>query len=144
MTKKISMRISNEYYMYLLYIYIWTIIRYFIYLFSLVSIWCFWVFICMRRNMLIKYSCSLLFCKCKVWISCWTDVYLLSLIYVWCWANVHHSTKNLSNVATCLSPTDGAQIISNDSLLSEVWFDVERSEERRVGKECRSRWSPYH
>src|SRR2546425_2283076 len=23
-------------------------------------------------------------------------------------------------------------------------FSVERSEERRVGKECRSRWSPYH
>src|SRR2546426_10476975 len=23
-------------------------------------------------------------------------------------------------------------------------FAVERSEERRVGKECRSRWSPYH
>ena len=23
-------------------------------------------------------------------------------------------------------------------------FDGERSEERRVGKECRSRWSPYH
>ena len=22
--------------------------------------------------------------------------------------------------------------------------DDERSEERRVGKECRSRWSPYH
>ena len=21
---------------------------------------------------------------------------------------------------------------------------IERSEERRVGKECRSRWSPYH
>src|SRR3712207_2080941 len=26
----------------------------------------------------------------------------------------------------------------------EVIFDAERSEERRVGKECRSRWSPYH
>ena len=25
----------------------------------------------------------------------------------------------------------------------EGWF-VQRSEERRVGKECRSRWSPYH
>src|SRR5256885_6975295 len=25
---------------------------------------------------------------------------------------------------------------------SDVW--VSRSEERRVGKECRSRWSPYH
>ena len=30
----------------------------------------------------------------------------------------------------------------------ETWMDLEtviqRSEERRVGKECRSRWSPYH
>ena len=24
------------------------------------------------------------------------------------------------------------------------WQEVNRSEERRVGKECRSRWSPYH
>ena len=24
------------------------------------------------------------------------------------------------------------------------WADPLRSEERRVGKECRSRWSPYH
>ena len=24
------------------------------------------------------------------------------------------------------------------------WDDAPRSEERRVGKECRSRWSPYH
>ena len=26
----------------------------------------------------------------------------------------------------------------------EVFAELERSEERRVGKECRSRWSPYH
>ena len=26
---------------------------------------------------------------------------------------------------------------------NELWFRM-RSEERRVGKECRSRWSPYH
>src|SRR3989454_4940579 len=25
-----------------------------------------------------------------------------------------------------------------------TWFNLTRSEERRVGKECRSRWSPYH
>src|SRR3989475_12315398 len=25
-----------------------------------------------------------------------------------------------------------------------LWEDYRRSEERRVGKECRSRWSPYH
>src|SRR2546426_7815432 len=29
--------------------------------------------------------------------------------------------------------------------LNENWNGIwERSEERRVGKECRSRWSPYH
>ena len=35
--------------------------------------------------------------------------------------------------------------VNND----RAWFqprkaEYERSEERRVGKECRSRWSPYH
>src|SRR3712207_9094075 len=25
-----------------------------------------------------------------------------------------------------------------------AYYSLERSEERRVGKECRSRWSPYH
>ena len=28
--------------------------------------------------------------------------------------------------------------------LDIIYEDAERSEERRVGKECRSRWSPYH
>ena len=31
----------------------------------------------------------------------------------------------------------------NDELAKEGYVAV-RSEERRVGKECRSRWSPYH
>src|SRR3712207_874598 len=33
------------------------------------------------------------------------------------------------------------------ALTQDMWktiVDVNRSEERRVGKECRSRWSPYH
>ena len=30
------------------------------------------------------------------------------------------------------------------SAWAEMGFPAERSEERRVGKECRSRWSPYH
>ena len=30
----------------------------------------------------------------------------------------------------------------NKNLINMAYF--ERSEERRVGKECRSRWSPYH
>src|SRR2546425_6193929 len=31
-------------------------------------------------------------------------------------------------------------VLKNDVALDEIF----RSEERRVGKECRSRWSPYH
>ena len=31
-----------------------------------------------------------------------------------------------------------------DVLVYDAWVAGSRSEERRVGKECRSRWSPYH
>ena len=42
-----------------------------------------------------------------------------------------------------------ADKVENDRLLIEDSGDLSkfkryRSEERRVGKECRSRWSPYH
>ena len=34
---------------------------------------------------------------------------------------------------------------SQDDVLCDLFYRMrERSEERRVGKECRSRWSPYH
>ena len=33
---------------------------------------------------------------------------------------------------------------SKDGALTTLKLDADRSEERRVGKECRSRWSPYH
>ena len=29
-------------------------------------------------------------------------------------------------------------------IMSGNWHDLYRSEERRVGKECRARWWPYH
>ena len=35
-------------------------------------------------------------------------------------------------------------IVSNTITAYTVFFLIMRSEERRVGKECRSRWSPYH
>ena len=35
--------------------------------------------------------------------------------------------------------------LSREKALKKVYFrHLTRSEERRVGKECRSRWSPYH
>ena len=42
-----------------------------------------------------------------------------------------------------------SDIHGNYEALTKVLADidlqkVDRSEERRVGKECRSRWSPYH
>ena len=43
---------------------------------------------------------------------------------------------------TCTQETDGGFIIRDEDELDEV--ELCRSEERRVGKECRSRWSPYH
>src|SRR3989441_10200862 len=44
---------------------------------------------------------------------------------------------------------DGMNIISNDgsnklNRSRKARVSYKRSEERRVGKECRSRWSPYH
>src|SRR5258708_31729357 len=57
-------------------------------------------------------------------------------------------------------PDDRSRIVirpNADTLYSTAWLDLsrepillhvpdthDRSEERRVGKECRSRWSPYH
>ena len=38
----------------------------------------------------------------------------------------------------------GAEQTFAENLTSEIYMLAERSEERRVGKECRSRWSPYH
>ena len=39
---------------------------------------------------------------------------------------------------------DGAASMLGDSRDILLKTDAARSEERRVGKECRSRWSPYH
>ena len=34
--------------------------------------------------------------------------------------------------------------LDKPNLITIGWTGTIRSEERRVGKECRSRWSPYH
>ena len=36
------------------------------------------------------------------------------------------------------------QVLNDADQLNNLAGDISRSEERRVGKECRSRWSPYH
>ena len=41
-------------------------------------------------------------------------------------------------VAEVVDRKSGAKLLPGEA------FSLQRSEERRVGKECRSRWSPYH
>ena len=50
------------------------------------------------------------------------------------------NTGNFSRIAAELGATVVA-IDTDEKSVGRVW---RRSEERRVGKECRSRWSPYH
>ena len=65
--------------------------------------------------------------------------------------------STLMNLLGCLdTPTEGSYVLNgsdvsalDDNALAEIrnneiGFVFQRSEERRVGKECRSRWSPYH
>src|SRR2546426_920841 len=46
-------------------------------------------------------------------------------------------TARKEDFARCLSSESGKPI-------TDARREIGRSEERRVGKECRSRWSPYH
>src|SRR3712207_2172007 len=51
-------------------------------------------------------------------------------------ANLTGQVRNIAEVTTAVAMGD---------LSKKITVDVKgRSEERRVGKECRSRWSPYH
>ena len=59
-------------------------------------------------------------------------------------------TKLVSEALKALGKDNFALIIHGSSFPSKNGEDTgfgtfnSRSEERRVGKECRSRWSPYH
>ena len=44
-------------------------------------------------------------------------------------------------IAGILKPTSGRILFHGEDVTE---LSITRSEERRVGKECRSRWSPYH
>ena len=55
--------------------------------------------------------------------------------------NVHCRTWNM---ARKLKIMENEKHPLDDLKNHEITKKRERSEERRVGKECRSRWSPYH
>src|SRR5256885_4461115 len=56
------------------------------------------------------------------------------------------SKTNLGGVSSKANSRPKAMVSSGECVVYSraLMLAVERSEERRVGKECRSRWSPYH
>ena len=55
-----------------------------------------------------------------------------------------HYSHILEKAQELLRRIDAEQLHGRKALLSISGSAGMRSEERRVGKECRSRWSPYH
>src|SRR5687768_11196161 len=59
-------------------------------------------------------------------------------------AAVSTTTNTGAAVKTKAVTTADAKATKAVKTTNDVKSDVKRSEERRVGKECRYRWSPYH
>src|SRR2546429_9380196 len=66
------------------------------------------------------------------------DIQILRGEYVAIMGPSGSGKSTLMNMIGCLDTPSKGHYYLNARLVSE------RSEERRVGKECRSRWSPYH
>ena len=64
------------------------------------------------------------------------------------WTELHHLLGVRLKMTTSFHPQgDGQAKWMIQTIIQIIWVTVcpdQRSEERRVGKECRSRWSPYH
>src|SRR3989442_10998734 len=61
------------------------------------------------------------------------------------WVCFSHKPEDIARDAYAGLIVDGKRLFEHDALINGNFeVIVSRSEERRVGKECRSRWSPYH
>ena len=64
------------------------------------------------------------------------------------WEDVYLNINKLSEeISKYIKKGDRCLLVSENRpewMISDLSIMLSRSEERRVGKECRSRWSPYH
>ena len=67
---------------------------------------------------------------------------LLACLWLGIGFSMAQAPKTVAGVVT--SADDGEPIIGASVLVEGTTMGAIKSEERRVGKECRSRWSPYH
>ena len=68
--------------------------------------------------------------------------FVLGTVAIFVYVGVEVGIPNFVNLFLTTSPeAAGAKGIGMDTAMAG---SIVRSEERRVGKECRSRWSPYH
>ena len=58
--------------------------------------------------------------------------------------NVYYKFEISSKFENNILPISGEFFINHENYMIDTNEIDQRSEERRVGKECRSRWSPYH
>ena len=58
--------------------------------------------------------------------------------------NADRLSTGTSGNLSIYDPAEGLMAISPSGMAYDAITPEDRSEERRVGKECRSRWSPYH
>src|SRR5205823_11249232 len=86
-------------------------------------------------------------------LCCLVSIYSLHIIFFFFQAEDGIRDKLVTGVQTCALPIWSIVMWPNSpanpeaprqSLPSMMIAPPMRSEERRVGKECRSRWSPYH
>ena len=68
-------------------------------------------------------------------------VYLSTILDLYDRRIVSYAIRDKNNNTLVFDTVDSA-LLRNPG--AQPLFHSDRSEERRVGKECRSRWSPYH
>src|SRR5260221_10273539 len=106
-----------------------------------------------RRSMII-YLCSFFFSSRRRhtrslcdWSSdvCSSDLKThIAFVTAFIFVMVASKTNNARSPHLCIFASDTFENFNELKAVIALGFIINRSEERRVGKECRSRWSPYH